>query len=103
MATLVTVKTKIVGIGKSKFGLKVLGLVARFYKINLEAKIVSSTAQLATDTRCCECCHYVDYGACDDYRIGMNGRCVYCDHDKSCHPGRGDLHNGPLSPVRRRS
>ena len=49
----------------------------------------------------CECCHVPDYGACDDFCEGANGRCVYCDHAKECHPGKGELYNGPLRPGRR--
>lgn len=50
----------------------------------------------------CGCCHVPDYGACDTYEAGLNGRCVYCDHSLACHPGKGEFHNGPLSAVRRR-
>ena len=50
----------------------------------------------------CACCHAVDYGACDTFEVGMNGRCVYCDHDESCHPGTGEYHNAPLAPVKRK-
>lgn len=49
----------------------------------------------------CGCCHVPDYGACDEFERGANGRCVYCDHGESCHPGQGAFHNGPLWPVRR--
>lgn len=49
----------------------------------------------------CACCHAVDYGARDTFEAGMNGRCVYCDHAESCHPGTGMFHNGPLEPVSR--
>jgi len=45
----------------------------------------------------CDCCHVLDYGACDTFERGMNGRCVYCDHDKECHPGTGLYYNTPLS------
>jgi len=49
----------------------------------------------------CDCAHVPDHGACDVFEQGMNGRCVYCDHDEGCHPGQGPLHNGPLAPVLR--
>jgi hypothetical protein len=48
----------------------------------------------------CGCCHAEDYGACDTYEQGMNGRCVYCDHSEACH-GRDKerpMFNGPLEP-----
>lgn len=48
----------------------------------------------------CECCHVPDNGACPDYLEGMNGRCVYCDHFESCHPG-GMSGNRPLPVVTR--
>ena len=44
----------------------------------------------------CNCAHVPDYGACNKFEEGMNGRCVYCDHSKWCHPGRGQRYNGPL-------
>ena len=47
----------------------------------------------------CKCCHLPDHGACRTYERGMNGRCVYCDHAKGCHPGKGPLANGPLEPI----
>jgi hypothetical protein len=50
----------------------------------------------------CDCCHVPDYGACDEFEEGANGRCVYCDHAKECHPGSGKLFNGPLSPISRK-
>jgi len=49
----------------------------------------------------CGCCHDPDYGACDGFEAGFNGRCVYCDHGEDCHPGTGLYHNGPLRAVRR--
>ena len=50
-------------------------------------------------TKCpCGCCHAVDHGACDAFEVGANGRCVYCDHGKECHPGKGKYFNGPLEP-----
>jgi len=33
-----TVKVKIVGAGKSRFGAKILGLIARIFKINLRVE-----------------------------------------------------------------
>lgn len=49
----------------------------------------------------CNCCHVPDYGACDKFFEGFNGRCVYCDHDRTCHPGEGKTFNGPLWPGMR--
>ena len=49
----------------------------------------------------CDCAHVPDHGACDVFDQGMNGRCVYCDHDEGCHPGHGQFHNGPLASVER--
>jgi len=51
----------------------------------------------------CGCCHMPDYGACDHFERGFNGRCVYCDHGEECHPGTGPWQNGPLWPVKRKS
>lgn len=51
--------------------------------------------------KCCEQSHKHDYGACDEFEAGMNGRCVYCDHDEKCHPGKGQYYNLPLSVGRR--
>lgn len=50
----------------------------------------------------CACSHAFDHGACDDYELGRNGRCVYCDHDEGCHPGEGEFFNQPLSVGVRR-
>lgn len=50
----------------------------------------------------CDCCHEPDHGACDEFVIGLNFHCVYCDHAEGCHPGDGPMHNGPIWPVRRR-
>ena len=49
----------------------------------------------------CACCDAVDYGACDFFVAGMNGRCVYCDHAENCHPGTGEYYNAPVAPVKR--
>ena len=49
----------------------------------------------------CLCRHMPDYGACDVFRNGMNGMCVFCDHAKGCHPGAGVFCNAPLGPVKR--
>jgi len=42
----------------------------------------------------CGCRRVPDYGACTTFVAGRNGRCVYCDHGKQCHPGKGPLDNG---------
>lgn len=47
----------------------------------------------------CGCCHVPDLGACLKFEVGGNGRCVYCDHGKECHPGKGEFANGPLRPL----
>lgn len=44
----------------------------------------------------CDCSHNPDLGACVTFEEGMNGRCVFCDHDKECHPGDASIHNRPL-------
>lgn len=49
----------------------------------------------------CNCCHVPDYGACDEFVEGANGRCVYCDHAELCHPGVGKYFNGPLKTYER--
>ncbi len=47
--------------------------------------------------RCpCGCCHVPDHGACQLFEMGTNGRCVYCDHGETCHPGDPDRFNTPL-------
>ncbi len=48
----------------------------------------------------CDCAHIHDNGACRTFERGGNGRCVYCDHDETCHPGEGPYANGPLEPMR---
>jgi len=62
---------------------------------NTEAIMVLMAA--LDDEKCCECSHLPDRGACDNFEKGMNGRCVYCDHDEKCHPGKGETFNLPLS------
>lgn len=49
----------------------------------------------------CGCAHVPDYGACNEFTKGFNGRCVHCDHAEGCHPGDGPYHNGPLGPIPR--
>jgi hypothetical protein len=45
----------------------------------------------------CGCSHVPDYGACGDFEVGANGRCVYCDHAEVCHTDDDpDTHNTPL-------
>lgn len=47
----------------------------------------------------CESSHYPPDRACPTFEKGMNGRCVYCDHEKRCHPGpntAGPLGKGPV-------
>lgn len=51
----------------------------------------------AKHERCeCGCCHVPDHGACQSFEKGANGRCVYCDHGKDCHPGNPKRFNTPL-------
>lgn len=38
---------------------------------------------------CCESSHIPKDTACKTYMLGMNGRCVFCDHEEKCHPGPG--------------
>lgn len=40
-------------------------------------------------SRCCESSHTPADTACRGFLAGMNGRCVYCDHEEKCHPGPG--------------
>ena len=45
----------------------------------------------------CGCCHSRDYGACPDFKQGLNGRCLYCDHAKECHVSKNlNKFNRPL-------
>lgn len=39
--------------------------------------------------RCCSSSHEPADTSCTEYCVGMNGRCVYCDHEEKCHPGPG--------------
>lgn len=39
--------------------------------------------------RCCSSRHEPADTACRGFERGLNGRCVYCDHEASCHPGPG--------------
>ena len=51
----------------------------------------------------CGCCHVPDDGACDKFEASMNPKmCVYCDHGKECHPGKGPMMNGPLHSYDRK-
>jgi hypothetical protein len=35
----------------------------------------------------CRCLTYEgNLGPCKTFEAGANDRCVYCDHDKGCHP-----------------
>lgn len=48
----------------------------------------------------CGCSHVPDAGACREFTPGKNKMfCVYCDHGKGCHPGKGPYANGPLGVV----
>lgn len=50
----------------------------------------------------CGCCHVPDYGACDKFEASMDpAMCVYCDHGKDCHSGKGKMLNGPIHPYER--
>ena len=33
----------------------------------------------------CACCDRPEPEPCGTYEKGMNGRCVYCDHEAKCH------------------
>lgn len=39
--------------------------------------------------RCCSSSHVPIDTACRNLEIGLNGRCVFCDHEVKCHPGPG--------------
>lgn len=53
----------------------------------------------------CGCCHLPDYGACDTFEAGVNGRCVYCDHAETCHERDKvrPMFNGPLHASYRKA
>jgi len=54
----------------------------------------------------CGCCHQKDFGACDSFEKGMNGRCVYCDHGENCHGPQNNakrFYNAPLGVGVRKS
>lgn len=38
---------------------------------------------------CCNSAHVPPDTACRTFVVGINGRCVYCDHAAKCHPGPG--------------
>lgn len=42
-----------------------------------------------TNNRCCASAHEPPDTACRSFLSGLNTRCVYCDHEKKCHPGPG--------------
>lgn len=70
--------------------------------MSTSAKIRFEKSRVMRAGECgCGCVHDPDYGACDGFEAGFNGRCVYCDHGEGCHPGTGMYHNGPLGAVRR--
>jgi hypothetical protein len=37
----------------------------------------------------CGCCDSPDYGACQRFELGGNGRCAHCDHAHPCHNLKG--------------
>lgn len=39
----------------------------------------------------CACCDRPEPEPCSTYERGMNGRCVYCDHEAKCHKRWGDV------------
>lgn len=39
--------------------------------------------------RCCNSSHEPPDTACRTFAAGLNGRCVFCDHEQLCHPGPG--------------
>jgi hypothetical protein len=39
----------------------------------------------------CACCDRSWPEPCDTYEKGMNGRCVYCDHEGKCHKSWSDI------------
>ena len=42
----------------------------------------------------CASSHHPRDLACPRFEMGMNGRCVFCDHESRCHPGPNK--SGPL-------
>lgn len=38
----------------------------------------------------CDWCDRPEPDPCSTYEQGMNGRCVYCDHEAKCHSSWGD-------------
>lgn len=38
-------------------------------------------------SKCCDSAHEPPDTACQGFTAGYNGRCAYCDHSSSCHPG----------------
>lgn len=39
----------------------------------------------------CSCCDRPEPEPCSTYERGLNGRCVYCDHEAKCHKKWGDV------------
>ena len=57
---------------------------------NEDCVVLAAKVHLARGTpKCCESSHDPPDTACRGYLESSNGRCVYCDHEKKCHPGPG--------------
>jgi hypothetical protein len=82
----------------------IVGILAQHAKEGMCATLslpVRPSIPLSLPQKCsCGCCHAVDYGACDAFEEGGNGRCVYCDHSEPCHERDKNrpMFNGPLEP-----
>lgn len=82
-------------------------LACRKFLDGIEAQRAMLQAQSLADQlepeRCCASSHDPADTACRGFERGANGRCVFCDHDASCHPGPGATceigsGEGPFSP-----
>lgn len=52
-----------------------------------ENQLCDTTETPRASTTLCQACETYEnnLGPCKEFEMGMNGRCVYCDHDMRCH------------------
>jgi hypothetical protein len=62
---------------------------------------IDEEAESAPQPPCCASSHVPRDTACRGFLAGLNGRCVYCDHEEKCHPGPGatcEIGSGESAP-----
>jgi hypothetical protein len=54
-------------------------------KIEFPNELCERCGRMCHVTEGCRCCDRPEPKPCQHYEQGLNGRCVYCDHEKICH------------------